>query len=206
MKKIIAAAFITLAFTFTVFAENSAGFGLNYTSTKVEIEDYETVKQNEFGIQGFYYHLSDTGRFALKTTLDLGVAESDLFENWDSQYMSILLGLGIAAIKQPKFNLAIFTTIGIDYVNYNWEEKVSGTTLDLEANNLDLTLGLDVLAKFRFAKHFGMYADLNVRALGGTFEVSKETHTVKNTVSYDNTGFAVEPSIGVCWTFQVIRN
>ncbi|MCR5172587.1 MAG: hypothetical protein K6B73_06965 [Treponema sp.] len=201
MKKIIAAALITLAFTLTVFAENAAGFGINYTSTKVEIQDYDNIKQNEAGIQGFYYHVSDTGRFALKTTLDLGVAESDLFEDWDCQYMGILLGLGIAAIKQPAFNLAIFTTIGIDYANYSREEEVSGTTLDLEANNLDLTLGLDVLAKFRFAKHFGMYADFNVRALAGTFELSRETHTVKTTVSYDNTGFAVEPSVGVCWTF-----
>jgi hypothetical protein len=201
MKKIIAAVFITLAFTFTAFAENAAGFGINTTTTKLEIEDYDTLNQDEFGLQGFYYHVSDTGRFAIKTTLDLGAARSDMFDSWESQYLGLLFGLGLAAVKKNAFNLAIFTTIGIDYVNYNWEEKVIGSTIDHEANNLDLTLGLDILAKFRFAKHFGMYADLNVRALAGTFEVSTETHTGTLTSSYDNKGYAVEPSFGFCWTF-----
>lgn len=211
MKKIFAIALAALVGTLLSAGNfrNTIGVGGTFPVTSLSGE-FEGGSELDITQAGAGFDLTWLGvntRNGLTFKVDIGgdFLSSDDFEGasdpdsaWEA---GIAFGAGYSFMRTDRLTLAVPGMLGVTYGEYSWD--LDYPMLFHWFDYLTMNIGADVLAKYQFTRHFGVFASLGFRFEFGELMEHLTGMTIQGALE-DNvtvTGFRFVPTVGLSWTF-----
>lgn len=216
MKKIFAFVFAAAACAFSAFADNALNIGSYYPVAALSFDD-ENVTTAGAGVSLDYTHVSDGGftwkigsAIAVISTEDIKtVSGEDEMGGIDFDFGA---GFGYAFVNDDFLNVSLFGDIGI-----RGQSVIEDAQITVADNRYDVVqevtaglfyIGPEISVTFKFAKHFGLFANIGLFYATGstdckvTYELNgREISTMGTSDSYETSGLIFQPKFGVSILF-----
>lgn len=204
MKKIICLVAAAVLSATAFCAEHTLGLGLSFpiSSLKAKLkgdvaEEWEDdLSQTAVGVDLTYLCVLDN---AVSIKLDLGfdnISSNDVPDDPDWHYDFIFdIGAGYTFPINEKFTLSTLGMLGINYGGYDWTYEINNKDYSFFITIFTFDIGADVIGKYKFTDHFGVFANLGLR-----YSINLASN-YNDEGDFETSGFRFIPTLGASWTF-----